>query len=292
VIGDELPAGIICSEAPNVNLDAAPYAAAGFDPGGTITPTCNENLVEWNFGNQRLTNGTAGLGNRFDFEIGFIARVENTAGNNDADMISNGDPATNATARYVNEAGTTITQDFNQVDVHVREPLIDLTKSFAAANADAADVLTVTVTATNNGTATAYNLRVLDDLTGRNLTFTGNVGGIDPPDSIDTVTLGANQPIFSWNVANGIDAGNSISFTFDVRVDNVVQPEEILDNTIPFRPIGPPCPARPLLCTAADPSAPTAVPPACVSVRCPMPVTPSTITKQPPQMIPWCRRWS
>jgi len=232
VIRDELPAGIICSEAPQVNLDAAPYAAAGFDPGGTITPTCTENLVEWNFGNQRLTNGTAGLGNRFDFEIGFIARVENTAGTNDADVISNGDPATNATARYDNEAGTTITQNFNQVDVQVREPLIDLTKTFAVANADAADVLTVTVTATNNGTATAYNLRVLDDLTGRNLTFTGNVGGIDPPDSIDTVTLGANQPIFSWNPPNGIDPGNSISFTFDVRVDNVVQPEELLDNTI------------------------------------------------------------
>ena len=177
----------------------------------------------WNFGNQRLTNGTAGLGNRFDFEIGFIARVENTAGNNDADMISNGDPATNATARYVDEVGTTITQDFNQVDVRVREPLINLTKSFAAANADAADVLTVTVTATNNGTATAYNLRVLDDLSGRNLTFTGNVGGSDPPDTIDTTTRGANQPIFSWNAPNGIDPGNGISFTFDVLVENGVQ---------------------------------------------------------------------
>ncbi|MEJ2392811.1 MAG: SdrD B-like domain-containing protein [Gammaproteobacteria bacterium] len=232
VIRDELPAGIICSEAPQVDLDAGPYAAAGFDPGGKITPTCTDNLVEWNFGNQRLTNGTAGLGNRFDFEIGFFARVENTADNNDGEVLSNGNPATNAYARYVDETGSSVTQNFDQIDVQVREPLIDLTKSFAAANADAADVLTVTVTATNNGTATAYNLRVLDDLTGRNLTFTGNVGGIDPPDSIDTVTLGANQPIFGWNVPNGIDPGNSLSFTFDVRVDNVVQPEELLDNAI------------------------------------------------------------
>ncbi|MDJ0818452.1 MAG: SdrD B-like domain-containing protein [Desulfobacterales bacterium] len=232
VIRDELPAGIICSEAPAVNLDAAPYAAAGFDPGGTITPTCTGNLVEWNFGNQRLTNGTAGLGNRFDFEIGFIARVENTAGNNGGQILSNGDPATNVYARYVDETGSTVTQNFDQLDVQVREPLIDLTKSFAAADADAADVLTITVTATNNGTATAYNLRVLDDLTGRNLTFTGNVGGGDPPDTIDTTTLGANQPIFGWNPPNGIDPGNSISFTFEVRVDNGVQPEELLDNTI------------------------------------------------------------
>ena len=59
--------------------------------------------------------------------------------------------------------------NFDQVDVRVREPRIDLTKSFAVADADAADVLTVTVTATNIGTAAAYNLRVLDDLTGLNL---------------------------------------------------------------------------------------------------------------------------
>jgi hypothetical protein len=30
-----------------------------------------------------VTTGTAGIGNRYDFEIGFIARVENTAGTND-----------------------------------------------------------------------------------------------------------------------------------------------------------------------------------------------------------------
>jgi uncharacterized repeat protein (TIGR01451 family)/fimbrial isopeptide formation D2 family protein len=232
VIRDGLPAGLRCSEAPTINLNAPPYSAANFVPGGTITPTCTDNLVEWNFGDQRVTTGTAGLANRYDFEIGFIAQVVNTAGNNDGDVISNGDPATNAYARYIDEAGTTVTQNFDQVDIQVREPLIDLTKGFAVANADAADILTVTVTATNNGTATAYNLRVLDDLTGRNLTFTGNVGGSDPPDTIDTATLGANQPIFSWSGPNGIDPGNSISFTFDVRVDNTVQPEEILDNTI------------------------------------------------------------
>jgi uncharacterized repeat protein (TIGR01451 family)/fimbrial isopeptide formation D2 family protein len=132
----------------------------------------------------------------------------------------------------VDEVGATITQNFNQVDVQVREPLIDLTKAFAVANADAGDILTVSVTATNSGTATAYNLRVLDDLTGRHLTFIGNLGGGNPPDNVDTTTLGANRPIFSWNPPNGIDPVNSISFTFDVRVDSVVQPEELLDNTI------------------------------------------------------------
>ncbi|MGD8891385.1 MAG: hypothetical protein PVF94_00005 [Desulfobacterales bacterium] len=230
VVRDELPTGLRCSEAPAVNLDAPPYSDAGFEPGGTITPTCTDNLVEWNFGNQRVTNGT--VGDRYDFEIGFITRVENTANTNDGDVISNGDPATVATVSYIDEADNSVVLNFGQVDIQVTEPLIVLTKTFTVANADAADILTVTVTADNTGTATAYNLRVLDDLSGRNMTFLGNVGGNDPPDNIDTTTLGANKPIFSWNPPNGIDPGTSVSFTFDVRVDTVVQPLEVLDNTI------------------------------------------------------------
>jgi len=231
VIRDELPAGLSCSEAPAVNLNAAPYAAAGFDPGGTITPTCTDTHVEWDFGDQRLTNGIPG--SRFDFEIEFIARVENTAATNDGDVLSNGNPVTAATTvRYIDEDGNPVVLDFDQVDAQVREPRIDLTKSFAVADTDAADVLTVTVTATNSGTAAAYNLRVLDDLTGLDMTFTGTVGGADPPDSVDTTTLGANRPIFSWSAPNGIDPGNTISFTFNLRVDDGVQPHEVLDNTI------------------------------------------------------------
>ena len=160
--------------------------------------------MEWNFGDQRVTTGTAGLGNRFDFEIGFIARVENTAATNDGNILSNGHPATSATATYIDETGSAVVLNFGQVDVQVREPAIALTKSFEVSHADAHDILTVTVTATNDGTATAYNLRVLDDLTGRNLTFIGNMGGSQPPDTVDTSTLGANRPIFSWNAPNGI----------------------------------------------------------------------------------------
>ncbi|WP_054030668.1 DUF11 domain-containing protein [Desulfatitalea tepidiphila] len=230
VIRDELPEGMRCVEAPAVNLDAPPYAAAGFDPGGVITPTCGDDFVEWQFGDQRVTNGT--MGERYDLDIGFIARTENTAAVNDGDVMSNGDPATQAFARYLDENGTAVTIDFGQVDVVVREPLIEMTKAFAVAAADAADVLTVTVTATNTGTATAYNLRVLDDLDGRNLTYIGNVSGTQPPDHVDITTLGANRPIFSWNAPNGIDPGGTIGFTFDVRVDDVVEPLEVLDNTL------------------------------------------------------------
>jgi uncharacterized repeat protein (TIGR01451 family)/fimbrial isopeptide formation D2 family protein len=233
VIRDELPAGISCSEAPKVNLDAAPYSAAGFDPGGEITPTCTGNLVEWNFGNQELT--TAPSNSLFEFPVTFIARVNNLASNVDTHVISNGNPATVARLTYVNDAGSTVTLNFGQVDLEVKEPQLSLIKSFAVANSDAGDVLTVTVRAINGGSASAYNLQVMDDLVGTNLTYLGNISGTDPPDVVDTTTLGADRPIFKWNPTNPdyqIPVGGVRTFTFDVRVNTAAQPHEILDNTV------------------------------------------------------------
>lgn len=233
-IRDELPSGIRCVDAPDVDLDAPPYSLAGFFPGGTISPTCNENEVYWYFGHQELTMAPDST-SRFDFYVRFIARVDNSAANNNGVTISNGTPATNARLHYLSDAGADVNLDFTQNNIIVREPVIVLTKSMEVATADSDDVLTVTVTAQNTGTATAYNLRVLDDLLGSNLTYLNNVGGTDPPDTVDVVSFGPNQPVFSWDPSNpdfAIAPGTTISFTFEVQVDVVVQPQEILDNTI------------------------------------------------------------
>ncbi len=235
VIQDHLPPGISCTEAPVIDLDAPPYSAAGFSPGGQFTPTCNSTTVVWDFGDQELTvNATPGT--LFEFPVNFIARVNNNAGNNEATVISNGDPATVATVSYLDDGLNLVILNFAQNDLVVREPVITLTKTMEVANADASDILTVTVTATNNGTATAYNLRVFDDLAAvANLTYLGNVGGTDPPDNVDLVTFGANRPVFSWNSANpdfAIAPGATKSFTFEIQVDPPVQPLEVLDNTI------------------------------------------------------------
>jgi uncharacterized repeat protein (TIGR01451 family)/fimbrial isopeptide formation D2 family protein len=231
-IHDTLPAGISCSEAPIIDLDAAPYSAAGFFPGGQFTPVCSNNQVSWYFGPQELTANL--VNNRFEFTARFITRVDNTAGVNNADTISNGEPATTTYLRYENELGAQVTLDFGQVDVLVREPVIALTKTYESATNDAADVITVTVTAQNTGTATAYNLKVFDDLDDvSNLTFLANVTGTDPP-SVD-LALGANRPIFKWasGAANyDIIPGETISFTFDISVDIGAEPLEVLDNTI------------------------------------------------------------
>lgn len=231
IIRDELPPGLRCSEAPAINLDAPPYASAGFQPGGAFTPTCSDSVVEWNFGTQRITRGTT-PDNRFPFSIRFVTRVENSALTNNGAVLSNGTPATSVTARYVNEAGTPVELTFGQVDMLVREPLVALTKSFApVVNADAADELQVTVTATNNGTSPAYNLRVLDDLTAGLLTYVGNITGSTPP-MVDTAVLGPDRPVFSWPAGFAVAPGATVTFTFVVRVLPTVQPHKVLANTI------------------------------------------------------------
>jgi uncharacterized repeat protein (TIGR01451 family) len=226
-IRDELPEGMRCVEAPTVNLGAAPYSTAGFDPGGSFSPSCTDNQVKWDFGNQRLTNGNGS--DRFEFSVNFIAQVINSTNTNDGNRLSNGSPATVATAEYYDEDIALVSYDFGQVDVEVTEPLIGMTQSFSVAEADAADVITVTVTATNNGTATAYNLRVLAPLDGTDLSYNGTYAG---ENLYDNTTLGANQPIFSWTDADGIAVGETIAFTFEVVVAADVQPHQILESTL------------------------------------------------------------
>jgi len=239
VIRDELPAGMRCIEGQTVNLNAPPYDAAGFIPGGSFNATCTStgtaDFVEWDFGNQELTTVTGSL---FDFPVEFIARIENSSNTDDGDVLGNGGSYTTAQVGYVDETGAAVVVPFDSHAITVKEPQIQLTKSFAVPNSDADDILTVTVTAENTGTAAAYNLHVLDDLTGTKLVYLGNIGGTDPPQNVDITTIGANAPIFSWNRSNAdytIAVGDTKTFTFDVRVEQGVEPHEILDNIVQAR---------------------------------------------------------
>ena len=105
-------------------------------------------------------------------------------------------------------------------------------RSSRSTTADAADTLTVTVTATNNGTAPAYNPRFLDDLTGVDFSYVGNVAGDNPPVNVDTTTYGADSAVFSWDPGYEIPIGGQVSFTFDVLVGDTVEPLQVLENTI------------------------------------------------------------
>ena len=230
VIRDELPVGLGCSDAPVVDLGAPPYAAAGFTPGGVFTPTCTDTEVVWDFGNQTVTQSPRD-DRRFDFAVRFVARVDNVATNQEGLVLRNGGSATSTTVRYVDQLGNDVVIPIEEADAVVREPVIALTKAFSVAEADAGDVPRVTVTATNTGTATAYNLQVLEDLSAVDLTFVGDVQGTDPP-TVDVATFGTDRPLFGWPAGFALAPGEAISFSFAVQVDGVVEPLQNLPDTI------------------------------------------------------------
>ncbi|VAW55291.1 hypothetical protein MNBD_GAMMA06-1054, partial [hydrothermal vent metagenome] len=246
-IRDELPAGTTCIDLQPINLSVGVYAAAGFVPGGPpVSTICSGQVAEWNFGDQAVTLGAPGT--RFNFNATFVARVDNSAANNEAVVLTNGGGTLNTTLPpslsyctggvgvcYVNDANTVVAQDFAPVDIVIREPVIALTKAFSVLNSDAADILTVTVTATNNGTAAAYNLQILDDLLTTDMTYINDsMLGTNVPDD-DGVVADGKAPIFTWDRLSTdyeILPGATKTFTFQVRVDTEAQPLEILDNTI------------------------------------------------------------
>jgi uncharacterized repeat protein (TIGR01451 family) len=230
VIRDELPPGLRCVDAPPVDLGAPPYDAAGFVPGGVFVPTCTDTEVVWDFGDQTVTMSPR-VDRRFDFGIQFVARVDNVAGNQDGVAIRNGGNATVTTVSYVDEAGNTVVIPIGEASLAVQEPAIELEKTFSVAEGDAGDVPRVTVTATNTGSATAYNLRVLDDLSAVELNFLGDVTGTDPP-AVDLALFGPDRPVFSWPAGFAIAPGESVSFSFAVEVDLAAEPLRVLLNTL------------------------------------------------------------
>jgi len=275
-VRDELPPGIACVDVPTVDLNAPPYDEAGFVGLQSVFSvanggiTCSENLVEWRFGDQELT--TAQDDQRFVFEVDFIGRVENTPTtfirpfnpNVNNCILRNGGAAaswgnippttacdvdTFVSTSYRNDptqGNVLIEHLFDPIQVIVREPQLDITKTFvevASGNpgvdelvGDAKDIFEVRIDITNVGDANAYNPLILDNLQLTKYTYLANVGS-DVPANIpvsDGITLplpGSNQPIFSWDPAFNIAAGNTISFTYQVEANDDVEPLEIVENT-------------------------------------------------------------
>jgi uncharacterized repeat protein (TIGR01451 family) len=226
---DQLPVGLSCVEAPEVDLDAPPYASGGFIPGGTIVPTCTDTQVIWDFGDQIVSQAPGGAA-RFPFSVRFIARVDNEIANQDGLVVTNGGGSTAVTVRYVDELGNLVVLDVGPASLSISEPVIALTKTFSATNLDAGDLPRVSVAATNTGVATAYNLRLLDDLSSGDLNYAGQISGANPPTA--NTSLGPDRPVFVWPAGFGIDPGQTVSFSFVVEVDIEAEPHEILSNTI------------------------------------------------------------
>lgn len=269
IIEDVLPPGMRCVADnvldgqvlyPQIDLDSPPYSAAGFSPGGQFNPVCTQappnsglpDRIIWNFGDQDLTLGVAN--SRFDFELDFVARIENSRSSNQGDILRNGGEASGgskAETRYEDVAGNVIIVPFIGVSVELTEPQITVTKSFAPLTlADGLDILRVSVSISNANNATtgsAYNVQILDDLSTTKYNYIGNVSAPNAahiPDTID-FSLGLNQPIFSWELPTSdgyaVEPAEVISFSYDIQVDHnispqrLVSPHEQLLNTIDAR---------------------------------------------------------
>lgn len=262
-VRDELPPGIQCVDVVDVDLGplSGPHQAAGFSPGGNFTRvadndftspgiTCNDNVVEWRFGNQELT---AALGNTlYVFEVTFIARIENTAvtnvpgfiaGTNNC-IIKNGgalagqsrgvpytpvsqacNQDTYAATSYINDptqGSQLIEHIFDAINLTVTEPQVEVTKTFVEVGsgipgvdetlADAKDIFEVRIDLINNGDASAFNPQVLDNLFNTKFTYLGNVGGNDPP-SADAVSF--PLPLTAANLPPvGLPASNQPVFSW------------------------------------------------------------------------------
>ena len=153
-----------------------------------------DSSVVWSFGNQRITTSDRD-DRRFDFGVQFIARIDNIVAESGRRSLSVMAVTTRKRmSRYADEIGNNVVIDFDAAEVIVSEPLLELTKEFAVETADASDQVTVTITATNNGTAPAYNPRFLDDLTGTGLSYIGNVAGTNPTDQYRHDDLRPRQP--------------------------------------------------------------------------------------------------
>ena len=86
-----------------MDLDAPPYDAAGFVPGGVFTPTCTDRAVRWYFGEQWITTSNR-VDRRFDFGIQFIASIENIQDTRDGFILGNGGGYTETYVAYQDEA--------------------------------------------------------------------------------------------------------------------------------------------------------------------------------------------
>ncbi|RDH81167.1 MAG: hypothetical protein DIZ80_13705 [endosymbiont of Galathealinum brachiosum] len=272
VITDELPHGMRCvaTNYPAINLTTDPaYTGASFSPGGPITPVCTRgtpgtaqrDVIVWNFGNQEVRSGPVG---GFDFRVDFVARVENTTVTVDPDatvddatfvnecaLLNGGSLGSGAvtaptacssdptlarltyTETFSTGSSNTETINYAAQRLVLREPQVVITKEFLpVVNADAQDVLTVNVSVVNNGTAPAYNVQILDDLSLVKFNYvlnseaTSGLPDASVPDFVD-LALSNDQPVFNWdNPASAgyqLDPGESVSFVFEVEVDRVAQ---------------------------------------------------------------------
>ncbi|NCA82703.1 MAG: DUF11 domain-containing protein, partial [Opitutae bacterium] len=138
---------------------------------------------------------------------------------------------------YVGNPGPEIVS--SNLTVTVIEPDVDIFKTVAPDSGDAGDEITVTLTATNSGLATAYDLLIEDVLDGA-VFDTATLANVSMPDGFTfTQTPGptgvtvqyASDPA-SGQPTNTLEVGESLEFVFTVHLAQAVEPGGLYTNTV------------------------------------------------------------
>ncbi|MEM9271475.1 MAG: isopeptide-forming domain-containing fimbrial protein [Cyanobacteria bacterium P01_F01_bin.143] len=168
-----------------------------------------------------LTNSDDDADNEY-VVIEFNALVENISSNQAANAVLNNQFQVSAT-------GST-TRTSNGLTLDIVEPNIsDVAKAVDSATADAGDTLNYTVTFSNTGTATAFDVNITDNLPDEleNLSITD----VKINDATVTYTGGFTGNTLDITLDNSLAVNDNVEVTYSADVVSTVAPDTTFDNT-------------------------------------------------------------
>ncbi|VEP13298.1 hypothetical protein H1P_1920009 [Hyella patelloides LEGE 07179] len=198
--------------------------------GGDSTFTSGEDVI-FSLGN--LTNNDRDDDDDEYVVIEFNALVENISSNQTAtDVLSNDFTVT----------ATDVTdRTSNAVTVDIVEPVItDVLKEASSTTADAGDTLTYTITFSNTGNATAFDVNLIDNIPAEleNFSFDINNVTLIDVDNSTTLTGAAAGAAINTGTSNDLDlivdeipVNGSVTVQYTADVINGVSPDGTIDNT-------------------------------------------------------------
>lgn len=221
-VTDDVPAGMRLVSSPTLNLNSTSC------PSPTVTPTAPSSgafSLNFNFGTCNVPSGLTEA--QRTVSIRYTLQVENVSGNVSSSSLVN-------RARYT---FTGFSSPNSSLSMTVQEPNISVfTKTASPASGlDAGDEVTYRVVLSNTGPVTAYDLNIVDQLDSNTeyiASSTNTLGGpsmTEPSLSLGVLTWGRER---SPAVTLDLASGQTLEFTYRVRLLNAVEPGEKITNSV------------------------------------------------------------
>jgi len=196
------------------------------------TSTTAPGTLEFRF-KDLVAPGTSGI-DTDSFQIEYTLRASNAAANqaetspnkiNSAQIAAdrNGDGDTTDPGETATDTATVV----------IKEPVLELAKTTTTTGSDSGDTVVYTLTITNNGNSTAYEVNILDTLDtelelvtpGSALAFSGT------PPAYVTLDQTGNTASAVASVLNELRPGDSVTITITARITADANPLDIITNS-------------------------------------------------------------